>query len=180
MVARVFCFVGVVLAAAAVGCGSKSDSSGAGSGGSAAAGPTSGSHSTGTGSTFDCCLNGAHFSCPSQGALDQCFNMFDPSQCMPDGAQCGTGPSGPSGSGPSGPSGSGPSGTGPTGSTGSGTDDLGNQCQQNSDCMYDACLFVDGAQFGYCSKTCMDFTECPTFWDCTMVGNASGLYCVQN
>ena len=46
--------------------------------------------------------------------------------------------------------------------------------------MYNACLFKPNADFGYCTKTCMSFTDCPDFWDCTEVGNASGLYCVQN
>jgi hypothetical protein len=26
----------------------------------------------------------------------------------------------------------------------------------------------------------MDFTECPTFWSCDNVGNATGKYCIQN
>jgi hypothetical protein len=36
------------------------------------------------------------------------------------------------------------------------------------------------ASFGYCTKTCESFTDCPTFWDCERVGNASAKYCVQN
>jgi len=32
---------------------------------------------------------------------------------------------------------------------------------------------------GYCTKECESFTECPTFWKCKEVGNASGTYCVK-
>jgi hypothetical protein len=63
--------------------------------------------------------------------------------------------------------------------------DLGEQCVANGDCDADSCLFKvqeDGslADYGYCSGTCESFSDCPSFWDCGEVGNASGKYCIQN
>jgi hypothetical protein len=64
--------------------------------------------------------------------------------------------------------------------SGSGTDDFGKQCQDNPDCIHNSCLVATGADFGYCTTTCMDFTECPSFWSCSEVGNATSKYCVHN
>jgi hypothetical protein len=36
------------------------------------------------------------------------------------------------------------------------------------------------ADYGYCSNVCNDFTDCPTFWTCDKVGNATSKYCIQN
>lgn len=62
--------------------------------------------------------------------------------------------------------------------------DLGNQCEGNGDCSADTCLFKVDDQgnypdYGYCSGTCESFSDCPDFWNCEEVGNASGKYCVQ-
>jgi hypothetical protein len=62
----------------------------------------------------------------------------------------------------------------------SSSSDVGKTCQKNGDCSRNLCLFKGTAQFGYCTKECESFSECPTFWDCKEVGNASGKYCVQN
>jgi hypothetical protein len=155
-----------------VGCGGgegKSGSGGSGTGATAASGNDTTSGSSG----FECCLNGNHFTCPSQSAVEQCvdFNGPDPSACEPDAKPCGN-PTSASGD-PATTSG------GPGATTGSGSDDFGNQCQNNSDCVHNSCLVATGADFGYCTNTCMDFTDCPTFWSCTEVGNATSKYCVQ-
>lgn len=58
--------------------------------------------------------------------------------------------------------------------------DFGEMCQGNSDCEYGACLVAnDLDDFGYCTTTCSDFSDCPTFWNCEEVGNANGTYCSQ-
>ena len=72
-----------------------------------------------------------------------------------------------------------------TGGGGGGTsDDVGAFCSANADCDT-ACLFgtdEEGNQtdFGYCTKPCESFTDCPTFWDCDEVGNAIGTFCIQD
>jgi hypothetical protein len=63
-------------------------------------------------------------------------------------------------------------------------DDTGAFCSDNADCDT-ACLFgfdEDGNQtdFGYCTKPCESFADCPTFWDCEEVGNAVGTFCIQD
>jgi hypothetical protein len=81
----------------------------------------------------------------------------------------------------SGGSGGGNAGTGGTGgSSGSTANPIGGECQGDPDCASKICLFKTGAAFGYCSKLCEDWTDCPDFWDCSAVGNASGTYCVQD
>jgi threonine dehydrogenase-like Zn-dependent dehydrogenase len=64
-------------------------------------------------------------------------------------------------------------------------DDTGATCSENSDCDNNTCLKgvdEDGnfTDFGYCTKPCESFADCPTFWDCTDVGNAVGTFCVQD
>ncbi len=175
MFTRFVGLVGIGICAVVIGCGGESGGGGAGgdntngSGNGSSSGSGNGSTSGSGSSSFECCLNDEHFTCPSQGAVDQCFNDFDPSACSPTPGSCGGSTTGGSTS----------SGGNTSTTTGGGGDDLGSQCQDNADCMYDACLFAPDTQFGYCSKTCMDFTDCPTFWSCEEVGNASGLYCVQ-
>jgi hypothetical protein len=63
-------------------------------------------------------------------------------------------------------------------------DDTGETCSENSDCLNNTCLLgfdENGNQtaFGYCTKRCDGFADCPTFWDCVEVGNAIGTYCVE-
>ena len=177
-------FVAVAVAAvgmtALTGCGGGVGTSGSGGSGSGTT-AASGNNTTSGSSSFECCLNGNHFTCPSEAAVNQCvdFNNPDPSACKPDAKPCGN-PTSASGN-PTSASGN-PATTsgGPGATSGSGGDDFGKQCQNNSDCIHDSCLIAGGADFGYCTNTCMDFTECPDFWSCTQVGNASGKYCVQN
>jgi hypothetical protein len=75
-------------------------------------------------------------------------------------------------------------GGGDTGGGGGSSDDVGAFCSANADCNT-ACLFgtdENGNQtdFGYCTKPCESFTDCPTFWDCAEVGNAIGTFCIQD
>lgn len=58
-------------------------------------------------------------------------------------------------------------------------DKVGSQCVKNADCPSNACLFKQNASYGYCSKTCQSFTDCPTFWTCEAVQNGSSKYCTQ-
>ncbi len=97
-----------------------------------------------------------------------------PDACSESGGWTGGG--GGSGGGTAGSGGS-SGGTGGGTSTGS---PLGGECQADPDCESQICLFKGDATFGYCSKTCEDWTECPDFWDCGSVGNASGTYCIQD
>lgn len=54
------------------------------------------------------------------------------------------------------------------------------QCSVNADCAGNGCLYRNSTDvFGYCSKVCQSFGECPAFWDCKAIANASGNYCVQ-
>ncbi len=65
------------------------------------------------------------------------------------------------------------------GASGANADKVGAQCVKNADCPSNACLFKKNADYGYCSKTCQSFTECPTFWTCEAVQNGSSKYCTQ-
>ena len=63
-------------------------------------------------------------------------------------------------------------------------DDIGAFCDANDDCDT-ACLFgfdENGNQtdFGYCTKRCDSFADCPTFWSCEEVGNANGTFCIED
>lgn len=58
---------------------------------------------------------------------------------------------------------------------------VGDQCQYEDDCCSKSCLYGDpNDNFGYCTKTCNDFSDCPDFWDCVQVENAPSKYCVQS
>lgn len=65
----VMVLVGLVVSAAAIGCGGGSSSSG-GEGGSGS-----------TSQSYECCLNGEYYSCPSESAVNTCFDNSDPSGC---------------------------------------------------------------------------------------------------
>lgn len=54
---------------------------------------------------------------------------------------------------------------------------MGRQCSTiTNDCPagYD-CVSKVGGPDGICSVPCTDFSDCPSFWDCSNVGNAQ--YC---
>lgn len=57
--------------------------------------------------------------------------------------------------------------------------DIGAQCEGNADCSTRSCVFAGDADFGYCTKICESFSDCPTFWNCEVVGNASQTYCMK-
>ena len=48
----------------------------------------------------------------------------------------------------------------------------------DGDCATNICIFAGDAAFGFCSIVCDSFADCPSFWECVDVGNASTTYCV--
>lgn len=58
--------------------------------------------------------------------------------------------------------------------------DIGDECQYDSDCESDICIFEGGASWGYCSKVCESWSDCPSFWDCEQLANTTAKYCVQD
>jgi hypothetical protein len=58
--------------------------------------------------------------------------------------------------------------------------DVGDQCMSDSDCAENACIFAGDVDYGFCSTVCDSFADCPAFWDCVPVGNASANYCVPS
>jgi hypothetical protein len=75
-------------------------------------------------------------------------------------------------------SGGGSGGSGGSGGAGRGGD-VGDQCERNEQCSSKACVKSGSSDFGYCTKICQSFADCPSFWQCERVGNASAKYCVQ-
>ena len=57
---------------------------------------------------------------------------------------------------------------------------MGDECQEDADCSTEICIFAGGAAFGFCSIICEDFADCPDFWDCAEIDNASTTYCVPS
>ncbi len=58
--------------------------------------------------------------------------------------------------------------------------DMGQQCDKASDCGAGTC--VKSQKFtlkGYCSKTCTDWPECPTYWSCGTNPVNNALACIQ-
>lgn len=96
-----------------------------------------------------------------------------------DDASAGSGGGGNAGSGGGAGTASGGSGNAGGGGSGGGGNDVGGECKNDDGCKTQVCLFKGSATWGYCSKTCESFADCPSFWDCEEVGNASGKYCVQ-
>ena len=86
----------------------------------------------------------------------------------------GPGDDGPGDDGPGddGPGDDGPGDDGPAGG------DVGDECMSDGDCATNVCLFAGDAAFGFCSIVCDSFSDCPSFWECEEVGNASTTYCV--
>ena len=68
----------------------------------------------------------------------------------------------------------GPGDGGPTGG------DIGDECRSDDDCQSRACLFAPDAAFGFCSKVCDSWSDCPSFWECVEVGNATRTYCAPS
>jgi hypothetical protein len=57
---------------------------------------------------------------------------------------------------------------------------IGEECKKDEDCSTNGgCLFKTGATFGYCSATCESWSDCPSFWKCEEVANASSKYCIK-
>lgn len=164
------------------------DDSGDGSESASSSGDSTDSSSSGSSqetsqetSSNSCCLNGSYYACPDADSADTCFLDFDPSGCSRDAtmdASCDDGVSsdGDQGSG----SGSDGSGAGDDDTAQSAGEEIGGECEYDEDCASEICMYRSGARFGYCSKTCESFADCPSFWDCTEVGDAAGKYCVQN
>lgn len=76
-------------------------------------------------------------------------------------------------------SGSGGGNGGSGGGGGSSPSDFKKTCTQPGDCSSQICLVKGSAQFGYCTKSCESFSDCPDFWSCDTIGNANGKYCIQ-
>jgi Cys-rich repeat protein len=57
--------------------------------------------------------------------------------------------------------------------------EVGNTCQVNDDCKAKTCVTLVGADYGYCSKSCKSWSECPSFWKCEILRNTTALYCIQ-
>ncbi|MFU8803636.1 MAG: hypothetical protein ACNA8W_07510 [Bradymonadaceae bacterium] len=56
--------------------------------------------------------------------------------------------------------------------------DLGERCQQSTDCLYDRCMIRDQSDdFGYCSMSCSGNLDCPFGWSCKESANAAAKYC---
>jgi hypothetical protein len=122
---------GVLLAIALGGCGDGGGGTTTTGGSSTGGNTTSASGgSTGRSVSFNCCLNGQYFDCPSQAALDKCvppdfMGTPDPSQCTRNTNKDGTCSQGTSG---------GTSG-GTTGSAGGCSNaHVWNSCTVDSDC----------------------------------------------
>jgi hypothetical protein len=64
---RAWLVVCCAVALFAVGCGGDGGSSSGGGGGSS--------------QSFECCINGTYYSCPSETAVNACFNNNDPGGC---------------------------------------------------------------------------------------------------
>jgi hypothetical protein len=95
-----------------------------------------------------------------------------------DGGTDGDSSSQQTSGGPSGPSTN--TTDGPSTSTGASCKEVTEQCEDNSECCGEACLFKPGAVVGFCSKVCESFADCPSFWNCEEVGGGSTTYCVPS
>ena len=59
-------------------------------------------------------------------------------------------------------------------------DDQGKQCSEASDCSAGTCVKSQQfAMYGYCSKACTDFPDCPTYWTCSKNPVTQSLACTQ-
>ena len=55
---------------------------------------------------------------------------------------------------------------------------FGSECTGDSQCDSGPCIFRGDVATGFCSKNCDAISECPTNYDCTVIGNASRKSCV--
>lgn len=69
-------------------------------------------------------------------------------------------------------------GDGSEDSGGGGDAGVGDTCEGPGDCPTGICIVAGDADFGFCSIECGSFSDCPSFWECEEVGNASLTYCV--
>ncbi len=59
--------------------------------------------------------------------------------------------------------------------------DFAAACQRNDECVHNACIRADGSDFGYCTASCRNFSDCPPFWKCEAASNGSGaMFCFQD
>lgn len=160
-----------------------SSTGGSNTGGSNTGGSSAGGSSTGGGTTCTSCDDGCpNIPCACQDGSIVNTTFCDNGCCAPAEVACPDSCADNGGWVSGGTGGTGGSGGGETGGSGGGSsgNDVGGECQGDDDCITKICLFKSGASFGYCSMMCESFADCPTFWDCTEVGNASGTYCVQD
>ncbi|MBI3206149.1 MAG: hypothetical protein HYZ29_31730 [Myxococcales bacterium] len=169
-------------AGAAAGAGNGSNGGGGGSGNAGGGG-----NGGGGGNTCVACGDGCP-SIPCECADDSIVNasFCDNGCCASQAATCtdackdaGGWVGGGGNGGGGGNSGGGGSGNAGGGGSGGGGNDVGGECKSDDGCKTQVCLFKGSATFGYCSKMCESFADCPSFWECEEVGNASGKYCVQ-
>ncbi len=58
--------------------------------------------------------------------------------------------------------------------------DMGAQCKHASDCGGGTCVKTQKfTMYGYCSKPCTDWPECPTYWSCEKNPVNDALACKQ-
>lgn len=102
--------------------------------------------------------------------------------CVEPGAGGTGGSAGGRGGGTAGGEGGGAGGRGGGGQGGGGSTlkATGAQCTTDGQCQGDACIFRGAAQFGFCSEVCDSWADCPAFWLCEKVGNATAKYCVPD
>ena len=118
-----------------------------------------------------CCLNGRYYDCPGSDAVDSCTLSNGPGECTRDGtkdAECGTSTDDTDDSDNS------------DDTTTSSGGEIGDECQKDADCKSDICIGDPGAAYGYCSKQCDSFSDCPSFWSCEELGDTSTTYCVED
>ncbi len=56
---------------------------------------------------------------------------------------------------------------------------FGAVCQYSDECASGICFVMRQGDFGYCTKMCDSFADCPTFWDCERGSNTSHKMCKQ-
>ena len=117
-----------------------------------------------------CCINGDYYACPDEDAVDQCVFEFDTGSCERDS-------SGDSECDDNGNGGNGNDGNGGNG----GGQEIGELCQEDHECEDDICVWENpGDTYGYCTKFCESFADCPSFWSCEELADAPADVCVED